>query len=193
MTLTAAIVAAHDHATALKGYGVGAGMTDCVVAAQDTLAGVYGARVNSETAALRVWDHSNPWSVLDAVERLGIATELDDAPTRGRWHICQGWRRLNADGSVPSGGGVNGHVWLWWEPPHAGPGRLLEANIRRPWDRSLTWGEQRAPYTAGVRLAVLVDPFERDARLDETLEALTIEHTYKARRDGRPPKERTDD
>jgi len=159
VSLTASIVDAHRAATEGRIYGSGPGTTNCVVAVEDVLAAVYGVRVRQEHAALMVMDRRRPWSVIEAVERLGIGIEVDDSPTAGRWHVCQGWRTLIGGEVPPDGPSINGHAWLWWEPSRVGAGRILEANVRHPWDRVRTWGEQRAPYRAGVRLAVLSDPF----------------------------------
>lgn len=153
--MTADIVAAHRRHTDGRGYGEGPGLTNCSLTAEAILADVYGIKIMQRHADLMIMDRARPWSNIEAMVELGIAIEVDDAPTPGRWHICQGWQSLT-DGRV--GDGDAGHTWLWWEPVGGGPGRLLEANRRRPWDRDLLWEKQAARYKAGVRVAALVDP-----------------------------------
>lgn len=135
-------------------------ITNCSVGSAEVLVSVYGERVRGEWKALMISDPSQPFSPVDAVERLGIGRRCD-TPRSGCWHLVQGWRVLDGNGWVPSPGpDPNGHAFFYYEPPAPTPGAgmLVNANTTRPWARRLTWGEARGPYRAGVELAALVEP-----------------------------------
>ena len=149
--LTAQITRAHEAHTIGRLYGVGDGRTDCVTTVLAVLTEVYGPRVEAERPALMIWDAERPWSPIDACVRLGIGAEVvEGRPHPGRWHVCQGWERLPREGDPGKG-----HAWLWYEPSRPGPGICLEANVTRPWARTLTWGERVGRYVAGVRAVAL--------------------------------------
>jgi hypothetical protein len=127
--------------------------TDCSRLVYAVLVELYGERVEAERAALMLWQGQPPWSPVEAVEKLGIATPTDQ-PWPGQWHLVQGWQSLE-----PLRGG---HSFYWYEPPiplagvhgvqvqaNLGVGAFVEA------DQS--WEQQVARYHAGVRLAVLRD------------------------------------
>lgn len=158
--LTARIVEAHAAVTDGRTYGGGPGQVNCSTCLLGVLARVYGEAIRREQLALVVGDPARPWSPVEACVRLGIGVEaVEGQPHPGRWHVVQGWRVLvDEDGRtvVPrEGPRPNGHSFLWWEPAAPGPGRRLDANLSRPWDRAMTWGEARGAYSAGVRVAVL--------------------------------------
>lgn len=146
--LTTELEAAHREHTDGRTYGhdVAAGQTDCVITVEAMLAAVYGPEVYDHRADLRVWDARRPWSAVDACSAFGGVPVADPVP--GCWHVVQGWRRLPRGAEAGSG-----HVLMYYHPPDGGVGRVLEANLTRPWDRRVTWGEVRGRYPAGVRLA----------------------------------------
>ena len=123
--------------------------------------------------AANVWDATLPWSSVDAYTPSGAAVgHRAERPVRGHWHVVQGWRRLTADGHVPTVAGINGHTWLWYavdetsgialESSVAGGVRLAGELVTTP-DRlspleyveAMAWADRIAPYAAGVRMAVL--------------------------------------
>ncbi len=162
-TLTARLVSAHRRLVEPLEYGTG---TDCTRAVYACLVDVYGPDVREFRADLHIADHARPWSNVEALVAAGLGVEcVEGHPHAGRWHVVQGWRRLRADGRVPAlDGRVNGHTFLYCD------GRVLEANVRRPWDRRLTWGEIVGAYRAsdgdlaaglvsgGVRVVALREP-----------------------------------
>lgn len=132
--------------------------TDCSRAVESILSRVYGRSVESEHAALMVFDPSQPFSPIDAVERLKIGKRGAGHVPPGRWAVVQGWRKLDSNGHVPNPSpSPNGHAFLWYEPaaPIKSAGIRVEANLRRPWVYPQTWGEAIGPYRAGVEFAVL--------------------------------------
>lgn len=140
-------------------YGsVGKDRTDCVRLTADVLSEVYGEPVRRERPALLIHAGQGPWSPVEGIVRAGAGVEVS-APLPGRWHLCQGWRRLTDDGGVPkSDGRYNGHGWLWYEPetPTGALPLIVQATTApAPWCHRTTWDKQVNKFPAGVRLAVL--------------------------------------
>jgi len=136
--------------------GRGEATTDCCRFVEQLLIALYGDHIVAEHEALMVLDHSEPYSPVDAVVRLGLGRVVD-SPRFGSWHVVQAWRQLTASGGVPAGVSPNGHTFLYYEPAGAvlGSGVVVEANVRRPFLYPSTWGDQIAPYLAGVKIAAL--------------------------------------
>lgn len=123
---------------------------------KDSLADYDGSR-----ADLNVWDGARPWSPAEACEKMGIAVES------GRWprdelaapgvYLCQGWRELNADDTVPKGVSPNGHTFFIWIPNDvsAKPWKFEATTRKVPWSRPVVVGSELAPYHAGVAWARL--------------------------------------
>ena len=163
-TLSGRLLAAAVEALGGKMYGhTGSATTDCSRAVEAILAGIYGSRVTAEHKALMIFDPSQPFSPVEACERLGIGREVE-TPIPGCWHVVQGWRVLDSRGWVPDPSpSPNGHAFLFYQlpAPMAGSSILINANVTRPWLRRVTWGEACGPYRAGVRLCALIDPDQR--------------------------------
>lgn len=143
-----------------RSYGrSGDSTTDCSRFVGAVLLDVFGGVVREHWADLMIMDGSRPWSDVDAIEAMGIGCVGELVP--GRWHVVQGWRRLTRQGHVPEGGGINGHVWLWYEPatPEVGNAEIVQATpTKPPWCGPRDWALQIAPFKAGVRIAVLDIP-----------------------------------
>lgn len=158
MNLTESILYAATRHLAGYIYGsTGSQRTDCVRLTFAILYDVYGSTVTARRGDLMVYDAKRPWSPISGAVGAGIGTEVAE-PKPGRWHLCQGWRNLNADGSVPSGHGSNGHAWLWYQPetPTGLRGYIVQATTTPPpWCERRTWVQQRDKFPAGVRLVVL--------------------------------------
>ena len=157
MNLTESILMSALSHTAGYIYGsAGRDRVDCTRLTFAILYDVYGRSVTGRRGDLMVYDPKTPWSPVTGAVALGIGTEVD-APTPGRWHLCQGWRKLAA-GAVPKGHGPNGHAWLWYQPetPTGQRGYIVQATTTPPpWCERRTWADQAQRFPAGVRLVEL--------------------------------------
>lgn len=114
--------------------------TNCVVMTAGVLLAAYpGANWKRESVGeLLIVDSRHPWSNIDEASKAGVGVRVD-APIRGAWHLCQGWRSLSADGTGnPTS---SGHSWLWlvdvdgteWMA-HASSSAGRVVRERRSWD-----------------------------------------------------------
>jgi len=98
---------------------------------------------------LQIFNASEPWSPIDAVERAGVGSRVS-APVAGLWHLTQAWKSL-----APLAGG---HARLSYSQPDGGL-LVLESTTKRdgvgPTWSATTWDALAARYPAGVRAAAL--------------------------------------
>jgi hypothetical protein len=102
-------------------------------------------------------DRTRPFSPVDAAVEAGVGQAVDEL-VAGRWHLVQGWRRLDVSGRIVPGAST-GHTFLFLAGAFdAVDGHVLEAtNLNHAWWRAVRWADQRKKFDE-VRLAVLKTP-----------------------------------
>lgn len=99
------------------------------------------------------------WGPVDAAVQVGIGRRLAprEAPATAGWYLCQGWSRVEGDGTVdPSHPYTHGHTWLW-RYVEGDDGFVLDSTrTRGPTMRGFdAWPERRRVYAGGVAVAAL--------------------------------------
>lgn len=140
---------------------------DCCVYARDVLVRAYG--LPDPTPELEaLWcvhlgddgtvPASRVWGPTQAAIESDIAVALVGEPLPGRWHLCQGWRSLRADGRADPRHD-QGHTWLWYAASDD-IGVVLDSARDRGarvegWQ---SWARRLDTYAAGIRVALLRAP-----------------------------------
>lgn len=102
-------------------------------------------------AELQIFDAKQPWSPIDAIERAGVGTRVDDLPL-DEWGISQGW----VDARLDDGDGVEGGHFRVVKRLSPTTLRVLESTSRDgigPRWSNTTIDDLRKKYPAGVKFA----------------------------------------
>jgi hypothetical protein len=103
---------------------------------------------------------SRVWGPPAAAVQAGIATSfaVGVAPRGAGWYLCQGWTRVERDGTVVPDPirGVTGHTWLWWSITSE-LGVVLESSreLGVRVDGFEWWSSRASRYLGGVAIAAL--------------------------------------
>lgn len=145
---------------------------DCVVFVERVLLAAYGVAAPSLdwTALSRIYPDlpagrvsaQHAWGPVLAAKQLHVTTTETfpyAPPVRevGRWHVCQGWTAVDADGGVSPSRGAVGHTWLWLEVA-PGFGCALDSARGRGvrLDGYRGWGDFVGRFARGGRVSVAV-------------------------------------